>query len=572
MNPSQFQYAEMILQALDGQMSDEQFAEFDRLLRQDSSFRQYYLKFMAINTSLGAIDKFPAARMVGEQDDSVLSHDLWSQLAHEEQTAETVEIEVPRQKPQIVKVEHIDKAPRKINKFSLVSAVISAAALVFLLLYIHFAPVKSTSLVGRLSRTLDAQWQDASGHITEGCDLYSGPMNLTGGYAEIVLDSGAVIIVQAPSRFTLESPQQLFLQDGQIVARKTGSGEQAFLVRTPQASIVDYGTEFGVRVDATGQTETFVYEGQVQIRDSSDPIKFMNSRLLTAGQSAVADTERNIVGKWIDPKAFIRPKEMDVRYRAHKEEHGYYRWRASIYQLHRDPSLVAHYIFEKTEDAPQRLINAMFPDQEIMQGIFGDQYKDKPAWVQGRWPQKDALCFERAKQQGIVIAPETSLSVTFPLTLSTWVSFPDANRWGGHLISCRQGKRINYQFSLFDKNYVYDYQKNRFEFRQYQEIDTAGVGFYSEPFVPQPGKWYHFAVVYDGVELKFYVNGDLFQAAPYKGLPPGTPAEIIIGAVKKNDEYVFEEGDFEGVVDELMLFNRTLSQPEVQAIYETGKP
>lgn len=569
MSYDQFQYGELILLALDGQMNDEQFAEFDRLLRENSSFRLYYLRFMALNASLGAIDKFPAAR-IGEADDAVLSHDLWSQLAREEQTAETIEIEIPKQKPAIIKKDLIGRPPRKINKFSLVSALMSVAALVFLIIYVHVAPVRSVALVGKLSKTIDAQWQDASGQITQGCDLYSGPMSLIGGYAEITLDGGAVVVVQAPSQFTLESPQQLFLQKGQIVARKNGGDEQAFLVRTPHASIVDYGTEFGVSVDAAEQTETYVYEGQVQIRDSSNPIKFMKSLTLKAGQGAVADAESNIASKAVDAKTFVRPEELDVRYRAQKDD-GYYRWRESIYQLHRDPSLVAHYFFEKPRTDPDRLVNAVFPGIQRMQGAFGDESKSKPTWVQGRWPQKQAVRFERAKKQVIVIQAENVLSVTFPLTISTWVYFPNADQWGGHLISYRDKGHVNYQFSIFDKNYVYDSQRNRFEFLQYNGGDSS-TGVYSDSFVPDAGKWYHAAVVYDGAELRLYVNGQLFQAAPFKGIEEAVSAEIIIGAMKMKDKYTLETGDFEGVVDELMLFNRDLSEQEIQAIYEAGKP
>lgn len=570
MNRNQcFEYSEMILLALDGRMDDRQFAAFDRLLREDADFRRYYLQFMAVNTSLGAIDKFPSSRLIEDDDNAVLSVDLWSELARQEQTAETVEVEVPKQPPQIVKRQPIGIPPRKINKFSLLSALTSAAALVLLLLYVHWAPVKSALLVGKLTKTVGAQWHDVSGQIVEGCDLYSGPMSLVSGFAEITLDDGAIIVVQAPCQFTLESTQQVYLQMGQLVARMTGPDEQAFLVRTPQASIVDYGTEFAVRVNAAGETEAYVYEGKVQIRDSSNPIKFSEGLLLEAGQGAMADAESRLAPRQIDPKTFVRPEEMNVRFRAQKDT-GYYRWRESIYRLHRDPSLVAHYFFEKPRTDPDRLVNAVFPGVQRMQGAFGDENKDKPTWVQGRWPQKQAVRFERAKKQAIVIQSDKVLSITFPLTISTWVYFPNADQWGGHLISYRDKGHVNYQFSIFDKNYVYEAQQNRFEFLQYKDESFRGV--FSNLFVPEPGNWYHAAVVYDGAELRFYVNGQLFQAVPFKGIEEAIPAEIIIGAIKMKGEYTLETGDFDGVVDELMIFSRELSAQEIQAIYRAGKP
>jgi hypothetical protein len=54
--------------------------------------------------------------------------------------------------------------------------------------------------------------------------------------------------------------------------------------------------------------------------------------------------------------------------------------------------------------------------------------------------------------------------------------------------------------------------------------------------------------------------------------PDASAAEIVIGAIKINGSYVLPEGDFDGVVDELMIFNRCLNAGEIQKIYESGLP
>lgn len=561
-----FHFSEMILMALDGQLDDEQFAEFDRRLQEDPDFRRYYLRFMAVNASLNAIDRFPAARLI-EDDQSLLDYKLWLELAREERTAESVAVEIKKE-PEVQRAIHYPPARSEVSKLSLVSILLAAAAMVFVIVYAHIAPVKTNSPIGRLTKTVDAQWQDASGQIAPGCELYAGPMSLLRGYAEITLEGGAVVIVQAPCRLTLESAQQIFLQEGKIVAALEEPGEQTFVVRSPTASVVDYGTEFGVQVDARGETQTYVYRGQVQIRDSSDPVKFMRGLLLKAGQGAAADAKHNLVSRNVDPKQFVRADELEARYQAHRNN-GYYRWKVLIYQLHRDPSLAAHYFFEKSQTDPDRLVNAVFPDSVSQQGVFGDKGRCGPTWTQGRWPQKAAVCFERGKDHTIVIPPDADLSIASPLTLCTWVCFPNADRWGGHLISCRDNHRINYQFSLFDEYYLYNYQKNRFEFRQYDKL--GGKGFYSRPFVPETGRWYHLAMTYDGSEIRLYVNGELFQTEFYTGLTAASPAEIILGAVKIG-EYTMTEGDFDGIVDELLIFRRALPEAEIRTLYEVGKP
>jgi hypothetical protein len=565
MNPVPDELYDLILASLYGIADQAQESRLAEILESDPSARTTYVDFLMLYAHLHR--RKGACLFLGDAGDSILNENAWRILAEQEKTAEAVPVERTEEES-VPKLMVKPAVQARVSKLSIYSLILSTAALIFMIAYAQLSPIGKAPLVGRLSRTVQAKWQDASGQIAQGCDLYAGPMNLLEGYAEITFDAGATVIVQAPSQFTLESGQQMFLQQGQVVASMRGGAKQAFVVRSPTACVVDYGTEFGVAVQANGQTETYVYEGQVQIRDSSDPVKFMKSMLLKAGQGAVADPESRLLSQEVNPHGFIRSEELNARQQAHRGS-SYHRWKTWTYRLHRDPSLVAHYFYEPVKDAPDRLVNVMHPGQPSMQGTFGDENKGKPSWTEGRWPQKQGVLFERRNHQAIVIPPDPTLSFYSPLTLSTWVYFPSAERWGGHLISCRENQQINYQFSLFDNKYDYDYQRNRFEFRQYD--GTGKAGLYSQPFIPTAGTWYHFAMVYDGAEIRFYVNGALFQAVSYKGRTEASPAEIVLGAVKI-DKYVLEEGDFDGIVDELLIFKRCLSESEILDIYENGKP
>ncbi|HOQ04315.1 MAG TPA: FecR domain-containing protein [Anaerohalosphaeraceae bacterium] len=563
------EFYDWVLAELYGLATDEQTSQLSALLETSPQARREYIDFLCVYAHLHR-RKGASLFLEGTPDDSLLNENTWQLLAEEEKKAEAVCVERSPEEPVRAAEAPTVSVRTPVSKFSVYSLLASAAALIFLIAYAYLSPLRTNGVtVGRLQRTVNAVWRDASGrHLSDGSELYPGPMHLVKGLAEIVLEGGATVLVEGPSAFTLETPVQMYLQEERIVASMKGAGKQAFVVRSPTASLVDYGTEFGVYVQQNGQTETYVYEGSVQIRDSSDPVKFAKSMLLKAGQGAAADEQGRLAAKAVNPYHFVRPSEAEVFEQASKIG-GYYRWRSWVYRLHReDPSLAAHYFFERDSNNPERLINAAGGGAE-REGVFGDVSRNKPAWVSGRWPQKEAVRFERGKNQVILIGPQAGLSFGSPLTISTWVYFPDNQHWGGHLISCREKHRVNYQFSLFDDRYVYNYQKTRFEFRQY---DGAGkAGFYSQPFVPQSGVWYHFAAVYDGKELQIYVNGDLFQTAPYEGLKETEPAEIILGAMKI-DGYVLPEGDFDGVVDELMIFRRCLTSGEIRELYENGKP
>jgi hypothetical protein len=75
-------------------------------------------------------------------------------------------------------------------------------------------------------------------------------------------------------------------------------------------------------------------------------------------------------------------------------------------------------------------------------------------------------------------------------------------------------------------------------------------------------QWTHFAVTYDGVSIKIYLNGALEnQAAWNKGIFPGT-SPLLIGAA-------YNQSLFNGLIDEPTLYNRALSADEIQAIYNS---
>jgi len=85
--------------------------------------------------------------------------------------------------------------------------------------------------------------------------------------------------------------------------------------------------------------------------------------------------------------------------------------------------------------------------------------------------------------------------------------------------------------------------------------------------------WYHIAVTYDGVTRKHYVNGSLdgswVENAP---LEVYDSVRLIIGA-NANDSDRAEaapSGFFNGIIDDVRIYNRALTADEIGAIYERG--
>ncbi|HJM96331.1 MAG TPA: LamG-like jellyroll fold domain-containing protein, partial [Candidatus Marinimicrobia bacterium] len=79
----------------------------------------------------------------------------------------------------------------------------------------------------------------------------------------------------------------------------------------------------------------------------------------------------------------------------------------------------------------------------------------------------------------------------------------------------------------------------------------------------QPGEFYYVAGVYDGNELKIYVNGILEGTnsigliTPYSGSAP-----LRIGDNRNTNH---QNGTFDGIIDEVRLWNRALSSVEIES-------
>jgi hypothetical protein len=88
------------------------------------------------------------------------------------------------------------------------------------------------------------------------------------------------------------------------------------------------------------------------------------------------------------------------------------------------------------------------------------------------------------------------------------------------------------------------------------------------------GQWHHVAATYDGANMFLYVDGSLDASAPATGSILPASDLVCIGANSK--AYVPSCGCqqlgyfFNGLIDEVSLYNRALSAAEILAIYNAG--
>lgn len=82
------------------------------------------------------------------------------------------------------------------------------------------------------------------------------------------------------------------------------------------------------------------------------------------------------------------------------------------------------------------------------------------------------------------------------------------------------------------------------------------------PWSPQPGQWYHLAVTREGTTFTLYLDGLPVNSANVDVTFLANPARLSIG--EGYDTF------FNGLLDEIGIYNRALSPAEIQSIFNAG--
>jgi hypothetical protein len=113
---------------------------------------------------------------------------------------------------------------------------------------------------------VNCQWPDDVTPLKFGDQLAPDyRLRLEQGLMQLTFATGAKVVVEGPTELVVTAPGQATLERGRIAAAVPRFA-RGYTILTPTAEVVDLGTEFGVAVDAAGQSEIHVFEGDVVAR------------------------------------------------------------------------------------------------------------------------------------------------------------------------------------------------------------------------------------------------------------------------------------------------------------------
>ena len=175
------------------------------------------------------------------------------------------------------------------------------------------------------------------------------------------------------------------------------------------------------------------------------------------------------------------------------------------------------------------------------------KFAGAPKWVDGKFGT--ALEFD-GEEDHVVVADDAALAIEENITFMAWFSPGDV------LTSRRLMVKNNSIFVIFDFG-----NKDSIDFlvkpdNTFAESTTTDW---------KVGEWYHFAGTFDGKTMKVYVNGKLEgEAANNVPIAP-SDLELWIGG----DDFGRPTDFFPGTIDEVRLYEKTLTEAEIQKVMET---
>jgi hypothetical protein len=224
---------------------------------------------------------------------------------------------------------------------------------------------------------------------------------------------GARVTLESPADLEILSNNSGFLHEGKLTAVVPDSAT-GFEVLTPDASVIDHGTEFALRVDSTGVSETHVFQGEVEFPTTlakSNTDMRPNSEILTTAQAGRFEGDEPPTIKTIpaSSQAFIRlPSHAD----ASSSD------RSNITPLPQPSDLVMW--CEASQgvqlDAESRVVswkNLAVSDASVSSGAWQIHAAQRPLYRRERNANRPAIRFQGARKEFLATTPiRTSEEIT----------------------------------------------------------------------------------------------------------------------------------------------------------------
>lgn len=364
--------------------------------------------------------------------------------------------------------------------------------------------------------------------LRENRRLNDEPVSILEGTLEMCLENGVRIAVEGPAEFRLTSAMNAFCGHGRLSVHVPPQAK-GFEVATPNFLVRDLGTDFVVDV-TEAQSELHVIDGLVEANWLSDDWVPFKSGL----GISVAGTGKTLRLS-ADRSLFIDTAKMHDRVlRSRKREKERHEARREL--AHADPSVLVSVDFNDSSDAVQKIgCRTTF----------------------GRLPGLQAAEFRRNDDVALTRIDTTTKS----LTLTARLCVDRLDRVSQSILTSTR----------FDRGAI-QWQLNRdgtIQLLVSPGIDRLPDNYLSDTVLSPNvwGVWIHLATVFDAKRrtVSHYLDGKCVGTTELREAILLKPGDMEIGNWRQK-ERVPTSRVFGGAIQEITLFNRALSEYEIQTL------
>ena len=497
----------LLMELTEGELSSEQSHRLVELIRQHPTAKQQYLEYCQVHTMLA------------------WEHGVLGDL-------------------QLPDLSNTSEPPS--DSFSLWKPLAVAAALV-LTGVVLWSPwgtpstMKPGETVASLTRNVAASLElfGASSDFNNGSAVRTGSYQLDEGLVQITFESGVEVVIEAPASFEIHGPEFMILNEGRLAANVSPEGI-GFTVETPEAEVVDYGTEFAIEVVGERSSEIHVFKGEVEVRFKQQDTSIDPVRLVTNQATRIDHSTLIPLGISVDDQRFLRSlDEPAPTYSGNVRELlplAYYRMAViddghtlkDAAKGHENTASVVKGVRRRQPFAPGRIGSSLRLDGPRKGG-----YAQISSGLELPTTEFTIMAWIRTKTlpRNAVLVSDMNLSgdETFRFGL-----VGDHGHWG---LTLANGKRF------------------------LQIADSS----------PLPLEdWTHVAVVKTSEALRLYRNGTLVSSEPLNGFQTQTHNPFSIGGTpKKSDgkKRNRRSGFWHGRIDELAFFGSALTKEQIGHLF-----
>jgi len=486
-----------------GEITLERLQILEAALREDAILRREFIEYLNVDSALGDLAALTSA-----------------EVAEMEREAAVVASSKSQERK-----EAGDRTGGRIEGLLAVVAV-AAAILVVATSWIDRPANRPIEPVATLVTNVDALLL-RNGNVSNDRQLPVGKYELNRGLLHLRFAGGVTVYLEAPAQFEPLSGQRLLLRSGRLSANVPPEGI-GFVVETPEAEVIDFGTEFSVDV-SSGASEVHVFEGFVRVQPRSRPnVKAAGSVDLRGSQAVkIEDVAEKPVEIELATDRFIRTFDESRR--------SYAR---TVKRL----SPVAFYRMAIRDQG----LTCVPPEYS---GVLLTGEGNRPPHARGVFAGGSLrVLADSIGRGGLVESPPPLGTGEFTLAVFVYLESRASN---AVVATSIQGDEGSFALSLNENGFVQTTVRDA-------EGDLRSVS--AEALLPLR-TWSYLAMTVDGDQLRLYNAGQLVASSSSGPLARDEAKSLWFGTDAGGLQL------WDGRIDEVALFDKALSSEQITELY-----